>query len=135
MLFKMNTNTGGKECAAWLRWEGAAELAALLFAYASHREPWWVFAALFLLPDLSMLGYLRDKGIGRLCYNLAHTYSTPAGLAAGQWVLSGQLSPLWLIWLAHIAFDRMMGYGLKESAGFGFTHLGPIGRTKAAGSR
>jgi hypothetical protein len=91
--------------------------------------------ALFLLPDLSMLGYLRSKRIGAIGYNLAHTYSAPALLAAGQWFLSGQLSPLWLIWAAHIAFDRMLGYGLKESAGFGFTHLGPIGRTKEAGLR
>lgn len=33
-----------------------------------------------------------------------------------------------IIWTAHIGFDRMMGYGLKYSAGFGFTHLGVIGR-------
>ena len=33
-----------------------------------------------------------------------------------------------LIWLAHIGIDRALGYGLKYSAGFGFTHLGRIGR-------
>lgn len=33
-----------------------------------------------------------------------------------------------IIWTAHIGFDRMMGYGLKYSASFGFTHLGVIGR-------
>jgi hypothetical protein len=33
-----------------------------------------------------------------------------------------------LIWLAHIGFDRALGYGLKYSAGFSFTHLGRIGR-------
>jgi hypothetical protein len=35
-----------------------------------------------------------------------------------------------LIWLAHIGFDRMLGYGLKYQSGFGDTHLGRIGRTK-----
>jgi hypothetical protein len=44
-------------------------------------------------------------------------------------------SPLWLsiamIWMAHIGIDRALGYGLKYSAGFGFTHLGRIGRTAA----
>jgi hypothetical protein len=35
-----------------------------------------------------------------------------------------------LIWLAHIGIDRALGYGLKYSAGFGFTHLGRIGRQK-----
>jgi hypothetical protein len=33
-----------------------------------------------------------------------------------------------IIWLAHIGFDRALGYGLKYAAGFGFTHLGRIGK-------
>jgi hypothetical protein len=36
-----------------------------------------------------------------------------------------------MIWLAHIGFDRALGYGLKYSAGFGFTHLGRIGKDAA----
>ena len=44
----------------------------------------------------------------------------------------GLASPLTLsiamIWLAHIGIDRALGYGLKYSAGFGFTHLGRIGK-------
>jgi hypothetical protein len=32
-----------------------------------------------------------------------------------------------IIWLAHIGMDRVVGYGLKYSAGFGFTHLGRVG--------
>jgi hypothetical protein len=32
------------------------------------------------------------------------------------------------IWLAHIRIDRSLGYGLKYSAGFAFTHLGRIGK-------
>jgi hypothetical protein len=35
-----------------------------------------------------------------------------------------------MIWLAHIGIDRTLGYGLKYSAGFGFTHLGRIGRRR-----
>ncbi|GLR92489.1 hypothetical protein GCM10007858_01070 [Bradyrhizobium liaoningense] len=54
-----------------------------------------------------------------------------------KWVLGfGLASPLTLsialIWLAHIGIDRALGYGLKYSAGFSFTHLGRIGRQKAA---
>ena len=37
-----------------------------------------------------------------------------------------------MIWLAHIGFDRTLGYGLKYSAGFGFTHLGRIGKWGAS---
>ena len=33
-----------------------------------------------------------------------------------------------MIWLAHIGLDRALGYGLKYSKGFAFTHLGTIGR-------
>ena len=33
-----------------------------------------------------------------------------------------------IIWLAHIGFDRALGYGLKYASGFGFTHLGRIGK-------
>ena len=29
-----------------------------------------------------------------------------------------------LIWIAHIGFDRALGYGLKYPTGFGDTHLG-----------
>ena len=47
-----------------------------------------------------------------------------------------QLLPLTLsiamVWLAHIGIDRALGYGLKYSAGFNFTHLGRIGRRSDA---
>ena len=32
------------------------------------------------------------------------------------------------IWVAHVGFDRLLGYGLKSAAGFGFTHLGRKGK-------
>jgi hypothetical protein len=36
------------------------------------------------------------------------------------------------IWLAHIGIDRALGYGLKYSTGFAFTHLGRIGKAELA---
>jgi hypothetical protein len=33
-----------------------------------------------------------------------------------------------MIWLAHIGFDRALGYGLKYASGFSSTHLGRIGK-------
>jgi hypothetical protein len=33
-----------------------------------------------------------------------------------------------LIWIAHIAIDRALAYGLKLPTGFQDTHLGRIGR-------
>jgi len=37
-----------------------------------------------------------------------------------------------IIWLAHIGIDRALGFGLKYSLGFGFTHLGRIGKAASA---
>lgn len=111
--------------------EAAAVLALSLFAYASLGASWWIFAAAFLLPDLAMVGYLRGPAIGAAAYNAAHTY-TPALLllAAGltRWPAA---EPFALIWIAHIGWDRMMGYGLKYPAAFGATHLGRVGRPVA----
>jgi hypothetical protein len=39
--------------------------------------------------------------------------------------------PIALIWANHIGVDRLMGYGLKYSDGFGWTHLGRLGKRAA----
>jgi hypothetical protein len=85
---------------------------------------WALFAGLFLVPDLSMLGYLAGPRLGALGYNAGHSYLGPAllgviGLAAAS-PLAAQLA---LIWSAHIGFDRLLGYGLKYPSAFGNTHL------------
>jgi hypothetical protein len=36
------------------------------------------------------------------------------------------LTPIALIWAAHIGFDRLVGYGLKYGTGFKETHLGRV---------
>lgn len=115
----------------WLRLEGLAVLALSIVLYARTEQSWWMFALLFLVPDLSMLGYGRGPQLGALSYNIAHTYALPAllgmvGLLFAQQVVTGVA----LIWAAHIGFDRMIGYGLKYRDGFGHTHLGMIGRDR-----
>ena len=42
------------------------------------------------------------------------------------------LVSLALIWVAHIGFDRMLGYGLKYPTAFGHTHLGVVGKLRRA---
>ncbi len=114
--------------AALLRVEGAAILALSVLFYALYGPGWVLFLVLVLSPDLSMLGYLGGSRLGAAFYNLAHSYVLPALLVAfgslGGEPLSGALA---LIWLAHIGFDRMMGFGLKYPDGFRETHLGRIG--------
>lgn len=115
-----------------LRAEGAALLAAAAFLYGQTAVSWWLFALLFLAPDLSFLGYLGGPRVGAVVYNAAHTLIGPLALAlAGLLLPAPGLTAVALIWIAHIGFDRLLGYGLKYGAGFGYTHLGPVGRTPA----
>lgn len=112
-----------------LRLEAGALLAAAVVFYAHTGASWWLFALLFLAPDIAMLGYLRGPRTGALAYNLAHTYGLPALLGGGAlWSGSSLLLAAAVIWLAHIGFDRLMGYGLKHATDFNDTHLGRIGR-------
>ena len=113
---------------AILRLEGAAALAAGLAGFALVGGHWQTFALLVLAPDLAMLAYLLGPRAGARAYNLAHSHVGPALLAAvGLWLAPGLL-PVACIWLAHIGFDRAMGYGLKSERMFGITHLGRIGK-------
>lgn len=115
-----------------LRAEGAAIFALSLLLYAKVGLPWWLLAILFLAPDLSFLGYLAGPRVGAIVYNAAHTLVAPLLLvAAGMLLPAFVLIPLALIWTAHIGFDRVLGYGLKYREGFGYTHLGRIGRASA----
>lgn len=115
-----------------LRAEGAAIFAVAILLYTKVGLSWWLFALLFLTPDLSFLGYLAGSRSGAIVYNAAHTLLGPMAMAAAGLLLPAFiLIPLALIWTAHIGFDRMLGYGLKYGAGFSYTHLGRIGRASA----
>lgn len=112
-----------------LRLEGLAVAALTAALYARSGASWWLFAVLWLTPDLSMLGYLYRPCWGARCYNSAHTYVVPGVLAGCALLLrANALLPLALIWANHIGVDRLLGYGLKYSDGFGFTHLGCLGK-------
>jgi uncharacterized protein DUF4260 len=112
-----------------LRLEGLTLFAGATLLYAFWGGPWWLYAVLFLAPDLSFLAYLAGPKLGALAYNAAHSYIVPlVMLTAGFGFAPPVLLSIALIWLAHIGFDRALGYGLKYQVGFGFTHLGRIGR-------
>lgn len=108
------------------------ELSMLLlgvFLFHFLKYEWWVFAALFFVPDVGMLGYLFGNKAGALTYNIFHH----KGLALVLYFLgfhfsSEELQLAGLVLFSHSAFDRLLGYGLKYQKGFTFTHLGEIGR-------
>lgn len=112
----------------WLRIEALGILLALLGIYGTTGSSWLLFLGLLLAPDLAMLGYLAGARVGAFSYNLAHLYLWPAVLLAlwASGIAGWALAP-GLIWAAHIALDRALGYGLKEPDAFKHTHLGWIG--------
>ena len=117
----------GSHVQVFLRLEGLAAAALSAVFYARTGASWWLFAALWLTPDLSMLGYLGGPKMGARIYNAIHSYVTPAALAVTALLLkSPALLPYALIWMNHIGMDRLLGYGLKYPQGFRFTHLGKL---------
>ena len=114
------------------------ELASLLLAvlvFAQLPYAWWWLPALFLVPDLSMLGYLAGPRVGAASYNLLHHKATAIAVGVAGWVLGLPLVVLvGTILLFHSAFDRLLGYGLKYATGFQDTHLGRVGKVAATDS-
>ncbi len=104
--------------------EGAALLAVAIVAYWQLHGSWILFAVLVLVPDLSMIGYLRGPRIGASAYNAIHAAVLPAVLVL-YWLLirDTNVLALALIWFAHIGMDRMLGFGLKYETRFNDTHL------------
>lgn len=118
---------------AWLRLEGVAVLGLAVLLYGRGGHSWLLFAALFLVPDLSFAAYLAGPRMGALGYNVAHSYVGPVA-AGAMALLMGRPPVLALLWAAHIGFDRALGYGLKYASGFTDTHLGRIGRRRGDAS-
>jgi hypothetical protein len=112
-----------------LRLEGLTLFAGMTLLYAVWGGSWWVYAILFLVPDISFAAYLAGPRVGAFIYNAAHSYMAPMALMVTGFAITQPLVlSIAMIWLAHIGIDRALGYGLKYSAGFGFTHLGRIGK-------
>ncbi len=103
-----------------------AVLAAALFLMTGLA--WWWLAVLFLVPDVSMVGYAAGPRVGAVVYNIVHHRA----VAVGTYCLGVVLhQPLLLVagslLLFHSSVDRVLGYGLKYPDSFGDTHLGRSG--------
>ncbi|TPI36385.1 DUF4260 family protein [Mesorhizobium sp. B3-1-6] len=114
-----------------VRFEWVTVAALAIVCYAMAGFSWWLFALLILAPDLSMLGYLAGPGVGAVLYNALHILIAPLVLLLAGALLAGPImTAVALIWIAHVAIDSALGYGLKLPTGFQDTHLGRIGRER-----
>lgn len=93
-----------------------------IFFYHQFNMSWQFFFIIFFIPDISILAYFINKKIGALFYNLTHNYIFPIILLILFYDNTLLLS-LAFIWITHIGFDRMLGFGLKSTQGFYYTHL------------
>ena len=115
----------------WLRAEGMAALVGGLWGWLALGAPWPLFVVLLLVPDVSMVGYLKGTHAGAISYNIVHNWATGglvlglgAALAAPALVFAG------IILIAHVGMYRLFGYGLKYPTSFQDTHLGRIGKRR-----
>ena len=112
-----------------LRLEGLALFIGMTLLYYVWDGDWWVYAALFFVPDISFAAYLSGPRFGAMIYNAVHSYLAPmAMMTTGFATASPLILSIAMIWLAHIGFDRALGYGLKYAASFSCTHLGRMGK-------
>jgi hypothetical protein len=98
---------------------------AVALVLANHAS-WWPLVIFAIAPDLSFLAS-TSRGLerGQLApravplYNAVHRYWAPAVLVALMFLVN---SPAWLAaglaWIAHISFDRSLGFGLRTREGF-----------------
>jgi len=114
-----------------LRIEGATLFALSIWFFSMQGQAWWLYPLLLLVPDIFMLGYLRNTRLGAATYNLGHSYPAAAILLAiGVLVHSPLTIAISAIWFGHIGWDRLFGYGLKYGTDFKHTHLGDLNKAR-----
>ena len=108
----------------FLRIEALAIFGAGIAAYGQLGGPWLALVPLLFIPDISMIGFVRDARLGALTYNVGHNLVT-AGVLLGLGLGSGiaWLAIAGSVALAHVGMDRLMGYGLKYPTTFKDTHF------------
>lgn len=111
--------------------EQLALFAFSIFLFSQTDYAWWWFPSLILLPDISMLGYLKDPKVGAFLYNLIHHQAIVLLILCLGWQMGNDsLYLAGIILFGHSSMDRIFGYGLKYSDAFKHTHLGWIGKSK-----
>lgn len=112
-----------------LQFEEAAILATcILLLYGSPLHlTWRQYLLLFFSPDLGMIGYTVNPAVGAFTYNLTHHKATCLIVTGiGYYCAIPFVPVLGILFLAHSAFDRVLGYGLKYPDDFKHTSIGQL---------
>jgi len=100
-----------------------------IYLFSRLSFAWWLFPALILAPDISMIGYALGNKTGAIVYNTFHHKALAIALFVfGAYQHSEVIQLIGIILFGHSSMDRMLGYGLKAFDGFKSTHLGEIGK-------
>lgn len=114
-----------------LQLEEVGQFLFSIFLFRRLYFAWWLFPALLLTPDISMLGYLISPKVGAISYNIFHhKFIAIAIMVTGFHFCLPILSLAGIILYGHSAMDRMLGYGLKYGDSFYHTHLGTMSGKK-----
>jgi hypothetical protein len=110
-----------------IKLEEVAMLALSVVLFNQLHFAWWWYLALFLAPDISMLGYLINTKIGADSYNFFHHKAVGIIIGLLGFYLQNEIYMLaGIIIFGHSSFDRILGYGLKYADSFKNTHLGSL---------
>ena len=110
---------------AWLKLDGLVLFIASIIIFATTNQRWWLYPVIVFVPDIFMIGYFANKKMGAYLYNLGHSYLAPSLLILLAWNMDSKATfAIGIIWLGHIGFDHIWGYGLKYDSSFKDTHLG-----------
>jgi hypothetical protein len=107
-----------------LRVEGLITMIIALVAAIYCKTHWLLILALFFTFDITLLGYKINPRIGAIMYNIGHTLSLPLPLLMLGIILQVPLLiSICLLWIGHIGYDKMLGFGLKYPEKFEDTYL------------
>lgn len=104
--------------------ENVFVLILVLSLYATFDFSFWLFLVFLLVSDLTAIGYVFNKRIGSMVYNVGHTYALPSLVTLLYLLLNEPvLFQIAIIWLVHISMDRALGFGLKYASDFKITTI------------
>ena len=107
------------------RVEALAVFCLGLMAYYHNGYSWLTFAILFFLPDAGAIGYFKSHKLGSSMYNFTHWLIWPLALGAfGFFADHNTAKMVAIIWITHVMFDRMLGWGFKSGGSFYETGMG-----------